>query len=309
MLNFELQNKIEDCLKQGGFMYDFSIDTNHFFDYSYGKYTSLTLKSITGILNNSISNNNNQQPSYDIDLINEITQCLIRSKDDELISVAWNSFLECAYDKKFVLYDEIKKAREFYVKNIETSFATNHTKSLESERLFIRSNNEEYGRDINEYIQKFDKDEYLFARMARNCSSQDYFLFSLCLKKTNEVVGDIGLAFDVNSDNTFHLSYYIKKEHRRNGYIKEAFNVILDAIKSNEIILYGQWNREYVLEETKPVIEFLRIELDENNIASFNTAKALGFDYEGKILNPKKINNETKYNYEYHFVMKIDANK
>lgn len=199
----------------------------------------------------------------------------------------------------------MKKARDFYFDKLLDSYNTNHTKILVSERLYIKPNNKEDGQKIYEYVNKFDKDEYLFARMARNSGATDYFIFCLCLKETDEVIGNIGFTFYENQENTFNLSYYIKKEYRGNRYIKEAFNVILDAIKNNEIILYGQWNREYVLEETKPVIKLIRIEVDENNIASFNTAKSLGFEYEGKIVKYKKVNGEDRYIAEHHFVKKI----
>lgn len=305
MLDFELQTKLEDRLKKGGFEYDFSIDDNYYFDRSYGKYTSLTLKSITGLLNNSILNNDSEHSSYNIDLINRITKCLIDSNDIELKNIAWNSFIDCEYDERFILFDEMKKARDLYFDKLVNSYNTNHTKTLVSERLYIKPNNKEDGKKIYEYVNKFDKDEYLFARMARNSGAIDYFIFCLCLKETDEIVGNIGFTFYENQKNTFNFSYYIKKEHRGNRYIKEAFNVILDAIKRNEIVLYGQWNREYVLEETKPVIKLLRIEVAENNIASFNTAKSLGFEYEGKIVNYKKINGEDRFNLEHHFALRI----
>ena len=77
MLDFEILNKLEECLKRSGFEYDFSIDDNHFFDGSYGKYTSLTLKSITGLANNAILNNDGEHFSYDIELINKIAKCLM----------------------------------------------------------------------------------------------------------------------------------------------------------------------------------------------------------------------------------------
>lgn len=305
MLNFELQSKLEDCLKNCGLEYDFSIDDNHFFDNPYGKFTSLTLRRVTGTLNNliTVQTIGIAHPSYDIELINKITKCLLDSRDEKLKSIAWNSFIDLAYDERFILFKEMKEARDSYFDDLE--YNTNHTKIIESERLFIKPNNKEDGRSIYEYVNNFDKDEYLFARMARNCGSEDYFLFCLCLKETNEVIGDIGFAFDPNLKNTFNVSYYIKKEYRQQGYVKEAFKKILEAAKEDKIVLYGQWHREYVLEEIKPVIKLLRIELAENNIASFNTAKALGFEYEGKIVKYQRINNKDRYTAEHHFIKKI----
>lgn len=174
-------------------------------------------------MNNSILNNDSENRSYDIDLINGLTKCLLESEDSELKNVAWNSFIDCAYDKRFLLFDEMEKARKSYFKEFETSLNTNHTPIFESERLFINPSTTEDGAKMFEYINSFDKNEYLFARMARNSHSEDYFLFALHSKITGEIIGDIGLAFDPNEEGTFHVSYYIKKEDRRKGYAKEAF--------------------------------------------------------------------------------------
>lgn len=123
-----------------------------------------------------------------------------------------------------------------------------------------------------------------FARLAFKTRSTDWFTFCLCLKETDEVIGIIGFFFDRESEDTFEAFYYIKKEYRQKGYVKEGFQPILETIKKNEIVLYGQRRRKYVLEGRKPSIRLLRIKIDEDNIASFNTAKSLGFTYEGKIV-------------------------
>ena len=305
MLKFDTQMKLEQCLEQNGFKYDLSIEDQLYFNSHYGNFVSVTLRSVTGLLNHKILGEDTLHSSYDIEMINKIAKCLVDSGDDDLMAIAWNSFIDCAYDERFVLYAEMKEARNSYFNELEDSYDTNHTKILESDRLVIRPNNKEDGRSMFEYVNQFDPDEYAFARMARNNSADDYFIFSIFLKETGEIVGDIGLIFDMNQEGTFNLSYYIKKEHRRKGYTKEAFEVLHDAIQKNEIILYGQWKREYVLEETKPVIKLMRIELDENNIASFNTAKALGFDYEGKILRQRRIHDEDCFFFEHHFVKRI----
>lgn len=53
------------------------------------------------------------------------------------------------------------------------------------------------------------------------------------------------------------------------------------------------------------VIKLLGIEIAQDNIASFNTSKSLGFEYEGKIIKYKKINDEDRYISEHHFVKKM----
>ena len=158
---------------------------------------------------------------------------------------------------------------------------------------------------MHDYINRWDKENLVFARLAYNPESTNWFLFSLCLKETDEVIGNIGFFFDRDSEDTFEVSYYIKKGYRRKGYIKEGFQPILKAIQNNEIVLYGKWRREYVLEERKPVIKLLRIKLDEDNVASFPTAKSLGFEYEGKAVRYERTQKEGSYKSEHHFIKRI----
>lgn len=100
-------------------------------------------------------------------------------------------------------------------------------------------------------------------------------------KHDKELVGSIGLSFVEGEKGCFNLSYYVKKEHRRNGYVKEAFKKILEAITNNQIVMYGEIKREYILEEVKPNINYLIVYCYKDNTASFNTAKLLGFKYDG----------------------------
>lgn len=59
------------------------------------------------------------------------------------------------------------------------------------------------------------------------------------------------------------------------------------------------------MEEIRPKIRLLRVKAAGNNVASFNTARALGFEYEGKTLIYKRVNNEDKYVFENHFAKRI----
>lgn len=307
MLYYDLQLKLANLLAENGLDYNFLAEDIFLYSkpYTYEKYVSYALESITGIINDSILNNNYDNLTYDIDLINKIAKCLLDSNDEELKNIVWNSFIACSNDERFILHKKIEESDEIYFNQIYSSYDTNHTKEFESERLIIKPNNKEDGRSIFEYVNKYDKKEYLLARMSRNSSSDNYFTFILFVKTTNEVIGFIGLGFNPNEEGTFNVSYYVKKEHRRRGYMKEAFSALLEIIRKNEIVIYGPWNRVRVLEETKPIIKLLRIELDEDNLASFNTAKSLGFEYEGKIVSYKRINGEDKYVGEHHFVKKI----
>lgn len=88
------------------------------------------------MINNSILSNDSEHSSYDIELINKITKCLIDSNGEELKSIAWNFFIWRAYDKRFTLFKEMEEARDFYFDKSFDSINTNHTKTLESKRLY-----------------------------------------------------------------------------------------------------------------------------------------------------------------------------
>lgn len=280
MLSDELTEKLKSYLDKHGYKYDFYLEDKYNARTLTDNYSSFILKSITGLLNNSIVEADTKHSIYDIDLINKLTSVLIESKDDDLINIAWNSFIDCAYDERFILFNEMEKAREVYFHKYN-EFNSNHTKSMETERLIIEPNCKADSEELVKYIDEYDKEEFLFSRQIKRYSSVDFLIFNLKKKCDKQLVGSIGLSFVEGEKESFNLSYYVKKEHRRNGYIKEAFKKILEAINNNEIVMFGEIKREYVHEEIKLDINNLVVWCDRDNIASFNTAKSLGFKYDG----------------------------
>lgn len=154
-------------------------------------------------------------------------------------------------------------------------------KSIETARLIIEPNCKVDSEELVKYIDENDKEEYLFSRQIKRYSSIDYLIFNLKKKDDEELIGSIRLSFVEGEKGCFNLSYYIKKEHRKNGYVKEAFKKILEAITNNQLVMYGEIKREYILEEIRPDINNLIVYCVKDNIASFNTAKSLGFKYDG----------------------------
>lgn len=280
MISDDLCEKLSNYLKEHGYEYDFYLEDMYKPNTLTDEYSSFVLKSITGLINNSIIQADAEHSIYNIDLINKLATILVDSKDDDLINIAWNSFIECCYDKRFILFNEFEKAREVYFQN-RNKFESNHTKSMKTERLIIEPNCKEDSEELVKYIDEYDKEEYLFSRQIKRYSSIDSLIFNLKKKDDKGLVGSIGLSIIDGEKDSFNFSYYVKKEHRRNGYIKEAFKKILEAIVNNDITMYGEIKREYILDEIKPDINNLIAYCDKDNIASFNTAKSLGFKYDG----------------------------
>lgn len=108
---------------------------------------------------------------------------------------------------------------------------------------------------------------------------------------TKEILGVVALRQlrkDLASNDGLEaaaLSYYIFKEKRRNGYAKEACNLLLNAYFNEE--LYGLTKTEYRWEIEVKRVKGVSISLDTsiNNLASINLAKSLGFIEEGHLHN------------------------
>lgn len=115
MLNNELTEKLQSYLEDHEYEYDFHLEDKYKASTLTDNYASITLRSITGLLNNSIVGSDAKHPIYNIALINKLTRLLIDSSDD-LMNIALNSFIDCAYDERFVLLDEIKKLKRFTMK-------------------------------------------------------------------------------------------------------------------------------------------------------------------------------------------------
>ena len=209
MLSNEFSEKLKSYLEEHGYKYDFDLEDKCKSDTFADNYASITLRSITGLLNNFILCADTKHKSYDIDLINTLTGLLIDSKDYDLMNVAWNSFIDCAYDERFVLFDEMKKAREVYFDNIE--HASNHTRPIETGRLIIKPNCKADSEELVKYIDENDEEEYLFASQIGRFYSLNNLIFNLEKKDNNQLIGSIGLSFIEGEKGSFEVSYYVRK--------------------------------------------------------------------------------------------------
>jgi RimJ/RimL family protein N-acetyltransferase len=280
--NDPLVEKLSEYLKSKGleFSFDYEYEAFQGSNYTYARYISTTLQIITGISENNILDNYKDRAVYDMELINKIVHCLSDSKDPELFWVAWDSFSDVSSDERFLLFKDFNDAREKYLKHLQEKFVSNHTHEIQTERLVLKPNDSSGSGDLYEYISKNDKTNHLFASMISLETLPKYLTFILFEKESNNVIGSITIYSRSDAfDPEWNFSYYIKKKYRKKGFAKEGSLAVLDAIRNDEIVMYGEMNRIYVLEEAKPNIRIVRLNANEDNLASCNLARSLGFAY------------------------------
>lgn len=93
---------------------------------------------------------------------------------------------------------------------------------------------------------------------------EEYY-YDVCLHGTKEVIGHVGYRGRLDKickGSTGNIGYYIAKQHRRNGYMSEALQILTDK-------LY------------KDGIKEIYIAIDPSNIASIRVAEKIG----GKLMN------------------------
>ena len=290
----ELIDKLENYLANHGFDYRYTLD--YFInDYNlWNKYSSNTLKCVTGILYKFINNDVGNEV-VNIDLVNAIVKCLLDSNDPDLMNIAWNTFISCINDNRYILYDEVSKARDKWSNETDVIIA-NHTQILETQRLIIKPNNDISSKKLAKYIDTYDKSNNDFSFFVASYFDVNIIIFILTLKETNIDIGFVGLEYSI-CEECYYLNYYIKKKYRKHGYVKEGIKAVLKAIKDNKIVIYGEINRVFIYEEKQLNIKFLKLIVDEGNVASFNTAKAVGFNYEGRIIQYIYGKHEMKHNF------------
>ena len=122
-------------------------------------------------------------------------------------------------------------------------------------------------------------------------------------------IGYVGLAeYSTNEQgrSIFNLEYYLLPEHRRHGYIKEACQAAIEALKQRKILKPQETEREDVF-TTKPFDPILILaKCYFGNESSKHVLESLGFVYEG-------IAYETYFRYtgepmlEHHYHLLIDT--
>lgn len=272
--------EIEQLLKKNGIKIK---NLDCFYDEDFDDYRDYICHSLEAI---GIDDNG----EINIDKVNKITKILLDTNNEVMRRVAWNSFWYCDNNEKWILF---KEANEIACRQ-DCLLPTNASSEFETERLIIRPNNREDAEFLSSYIANNDEENSIFYLSVSRYMSKKLILFSVIDKKTNKVIGNIGLypGYNQTEINTYELQYYIIKEERRKGYSKEAMTALLEQIKKDKIIKQSDYNYINKYEQKHIKIEFLKISCNPSNEASKKLATSLGFKYVGDYELYREIGND-----------------
>ncbi len=281
----QLNQKLQDYLNKNGFNLNFefinSYENDYFKNTSFtSKYRSWNLLILTGITKSNKSDNNKD---YDIDLINKITKLFYESNDEDLINIAWNTFINyCHDDNRYILYAPMRRAYNQYQLNKDNIF-NNHTNVLETDRLILRPNN--------------DKDN----KMCINTSNPSYISFNIFKKDNNELIGIYTLSYNGLNEDYLDINYYFKDKE----YIKESIDLLVAALRNKQVIFYIEKHKDYIFEEYIPNPIYLRIEVPFEDEDKNNITKTLGFELVATKTNDRYSDEDTKLETINTYLLKI----
>ncbi|MCR5342440.1 MAG: GNAT family N-acetyltransferase [Butyrivibrio sp.] len=119
-------------------------------------------------------------------------------------------------------------------------------KILETERLFLREMNMDdcdalyavlADRDIMQhYPYTFDEDRVRdwIKRNMQRYKDNGFGLWAVCLKETEEMIGDCGLTLqNIEGEMLPEIGYHIRKDCQHKGYAKEAAGAVRDWAFTN----------------------------------------------------------------------------
>lgn len=244
---------------------------------------------------------------------------LLFASNDKMIKLAlWDECVNCFEfvennltkedftdgEYKFLqfVYDKIKEDNGRYGDyNINNDFC--------SSRLTFRAMNEELSKKCIKHIVK-DKEFESYFRLPKRKQKMLYLhrslYFAILKKDSKEMIGYIGFAQKEPIECKFgNIEYYIFKEHRRNGYAKEAICTFSDELFSKKLYVNKETEYQHCYKKKKADIDLIRAIIYIDNVKSINTIKSCGFLYEGTIHNRSYYNKQIIDFEHYYFTKQI----
>lgn len=118
------------------------------------------------------------------------------------------------------------------------------TNSFDTKRLKVRLMAKEEWKNFVDHVVEADEvydtfaceaDEHFFELIAKT-NFNVAINYSVILSETDEMIGYVGFCVDEDCSDNNYISYYIFKDHRRNGYAYEAVCEFMQRILDGEII-------------------------------------------------------------------------
>ena len=222
------------------------------------------------------------------DDVSEIIECLITSENEEVYWFLWDKLMNVINDIENpceATQKMLEKFKKEYVNWQNTVF--NATEPVYTERLILSPMDNE----SSEILQKTVEDEgeaFGFIGSLRIFANTDRVNFKIQRSDTNELIGYIALCHNkswgaCHTDFTYNIEYYITPKNRRKGYLTEAVKKICELISDKQIKVRNDFEHKYIITEMQLRIDMIKLTCNEENIASRNCAKTLGFEYEGTL--------------------------
>lgn len=141
-----------------------------------------------------------------------------------------------------------------------------------SSRLIFRAMNYDLSKKCIKHIVE-DKEFNSYFRLPKSkqktldlCRS---LYFAISKKVSKEVIGYIGFApKEPEKCKVGNIEYYIFKEHRCNGYAKEAISALIDALFSKKLYINRETEFQHCYKKKKVDIDLIRAIIEKSNIKS-----------------------------------------
>lgn len=111
----------------------------------------------------------------------------------------------------------------------------------------------------------------------RGTLNQIRLFFDIFNKIDNALIGSIGISNEEHSIGSWSLTYYVRTEQRRQGYLREVLRTLIEQIKNDALIIYCNYDYQFVFEEIKPAIDMLVIKCNVDDHASINIVNSWEF--------------------------------
>lgn len=228
---------------------------------------------------------------YEEDL--KIFKTLFNAGNSNYKIALWNDvFYRCTDKTNFCKRDFSKEELAFVQAMVNANdnnlYEANVNNPIKTDRLILR-NIVKNDFKLFAYHYKHDGDFVLFTGLSptdknirQYATRRSEALFTIEDKTTGEVMGYVGLTIH-NASATGLLEYYVFKEHRRQGYCREAATALISKALNKKLYKPVKTVRENIYKRRSIEVHIIRARISSINTASIKTVESCGFIHEATI--------------------------